>query len=627
MSSAGSPAELLPLIAAVVPLVAAWRLDRSFDYLVPEAMASELARGMLVRVPLGHRRVRGIVVEIARRASERPLEEVAGIVIGVPLCPPPLDALAEWTAVRYAVPRARAYAHFVPPRVRVRAEEIPRTASGSEPELVLRYDGGRELLEAVRRGERGGWCFRCTPDADQGALVAELVAATSGQALVCVPEVKFGSRVLEAVGERLPHLVRVDSEMADGDRARAWLALASGHALGGGGRSTVFAPAPELSLIVVSDEHHPSYKEDRAPRYDARRVAIERARLQGATCVLMSPTPSVETGAQAQRGEFGSVVPARADERAARPIVEVVDPPADAAVSRALHARIRDALARGERVALLAPRRGYARVLWCAECRRSLRCPVCESGLSFDLSPRRVRCVRCGFSATPPDACPTCGASNWRRVGAGSERLADQLQKMFPRATVARADPESLQAGELPPTDRDVYVTTWIGTKPTIRPEVSLVGVLDADALIRRPDFRAAESAYEALVEMAAWAGAGGRLVVQSAESTHHAIQAVVRADYSYFLRHELAERAELGYPPASELVRIAADGQQARGALDAAATASREVGGRVLGPIPRRAPRAGLEILVKCPDAFAVASALRGILATSSLWVDVDPR
>jgi primosomal protein N' (replication factor Y) len=196
---------------------------------------------------------------------------------------------------------------------------------------------------------------------------------------------------------------------------------------------------------------------------------------------------------------------------------------------------------------------------------------------------------------------------------------------MFPRATVARVDPESLQAGELPPTDRDVYVTTWIGTKPTIRPDVSLVGVLDADALIRRPDFRAAEAAFEALVEMAAWAGSGGRLVVQSAESAHHAIQAVVRADYSYFLRHELAERTELGYPPASELVRIAADDAEA---LDDAATASREAGGRVLGPIPRRAPRAGLEILVKCPDAFAVASALRGILAArSSLRVDVDPR
>lgn len=631
MSSAGSPAEKLPLIAAVVPLVPAWRLDRSFDYLVPQTLASDVSAGMLVRVPLGHRRVRGVVVEVARRAPERELEEVAGIVLGVPLCPPPLTALAEWTAVRYAVPRGRAYARFVPPRVRVRAGEIRRSGAGPAAELVPRYEGGGELLGALGRGEAGVWCFRCTSDADQGALVSELAAAARGQTLVCVPEVRFGSKVLEAVSSRLPHLVRVDSEVSDGDRARAWMALASGHVLGGGGRAAVFAPAPGLSLIVVSDEHHPSYKEDRAPRYDARRVAIERSRLQGAMCVLMSPTPSVETGAAAQGGGFGSVVPARSDQRAARPIVEVVDPPTDSAVSRTLHARIRAALDRRERVALLAPRRGYARALWCAECRRSLRCPVCESGLSFDLAPRRVRCGRCGFSAAAPDVCPTCGASNWRRVGAGSERLADQLQKMFPRASVARADPETLQAGELPPTDRDVYVTTWIGTKPTIRPEVSLVGVLDADALIRRSDFRAAESAYEALVEMAAWAGAGGRLVVQSAESMHHAIQAVVRADYSYFLRHELADRTELGYPPAAELVRVTADGPRARVALEAAAAASRGAGGHVLGPIPLRAPRAGLEILVKCPDAFEVASALRGILAAgpggATLRVDVDPR
>ncbi|HEV3471834.1 MAG TPA: hypothetical protein VG408_01335, partial [Actinomycetota bacterium] len=175
---------------------------------------------------------------------------------------------------------------------------------------------------------------------------------------------------------------------------------------------------------------------------------------------------------------------------------------------------------------------------------------------------------------------------------------------------------------------------TWIGTKPELRPDVSLVGVLDADWLIRRPDFRSSESAYQALVEMAEWAGPasdGGRLVVQSSDPSHHTIQALVRADYDFFLEREAAVRRELSYPPFTGLIKLSARGPDARTTLGDVLGRLSARGVTVLGPVARGAPQPGAEVLLKCEDTHAVALELRGILGSmtraTSIAVDVDPR
>jgi primosomal protein N' (replication factor Y) len=215
--------------------------------------------------------------------------------------------------------------------------------------------------------------------------------------------------------------------------------------------------------------------------------------------------------------------------------------------------------------------------------------------------------------------------------------LQEQLTKAFPRARVARVDRDTLSSEGEMAADCDLYVTTWIGTKESLRPPVSLVGVLDADLFIRRPNFRAAESAYQALSEMAEWAGpaaSGGQLIVQCSDPGHHAIQALVRADHDYFVERELELRRELDYPPFSELVIATAFGPDARKLIDAAATAARAGGGVVLGPIPLRNPETGeesLQVLVKCKDPRAVTPGQRDILIGaprgSRLRIDVDPR
>lgn len=623
-----------------MPLVPAWRVERAFEYALSSKLEGQVVEGSLVRVPFGGRSVRGIVVGIDS-GDPGGLQEVKGLVTSVPVAPGPHLDLLRWLARRYLVPLGRSLERTVPARVRVRAPEIRPLDGSTSPNLLRRYHGGLELLSAVTGKSGRVWCLRTAPGENRAALLDEILGAAGRggtAALVAVPEVRFGSPLLEQVEHLRPELARLDTSRSPAERSHAWLRLAAGHGLGAGGRSAVLTPSPTLGVVVVDDEHHVAFHEDRAPRYDARRVAIERANLQDATCVLVSSTPSLESYGPALEGRYGLAEPFRSAERDARPLVEVFESPTHFVIGRELHRRVHDALGRGERVALLAPARGFARALWCGACRRSLRCPVCEHGLIHHRRPPRVRCGHCHFDSPPPDSCPECGASEWRFMGAGSERLEEQVGRTWPRARVARMDPDVQDP--VPVEDVDIYVTTWFGTKPALRPRVSTIGVLDADALLRLSDWRAAESAYQALAAMAEWAGPasrGGHLLVQTAEPAHEAIQAVVRGDFGHFARRELDLRRELNYPPFCELIRARASGPRRAGLIERACGFARRRGAGVLGPIELEVKGGDGEVeqiaeaLFKCRAAEPLCDDLRGILAAAprgnGIRFDVDPR
>ncbi|MEA2487382.1 MAG: hypothetical protein QOF16_1036, partial [Actinomycetota bacterium] len=342
MSSSASPAEPLQ-IAGVLPLVAAWRLDRVFDY---SCDGLHIEPGIVVQVPFGGRSVRGIVTTVRTELPERELQPIKKVVVAAPVAAPPLDGFLDWLAERYLVPRAQIYEKVVPPRVRVSVQKGSAGHPITAPALLTAFERGPELLSAISTRAGGVWCLRPPWGADRAALISELVSSVNtGAALVTVPEVAYGSKVADVLMERWPGAVRVDSAQEPKERARSLLALAGGALLGIGGRATVFAPSHDVSLIVVDDEHDRSYKEDRTPRFDARSALIERARVQGAVCVLVSAHPRVEIG-YAASASIGYVHADRSVERASRPHVELVDKPRDAAVSHLLHRRIRETLER-----------------------------------------------------------------------------------------------------------------------------------------------------------------------------------------------------------------------------------------------------------------------------------------
>jgi primosomal protein N' len=626
------------LIASVVPLVPVWRVDRTFDYLVPNELKETVRIGSVVRARFGGRNVRAVVVDLQTGSPTKQLNEI-GKAVAPLIVPASLINLLRWIARRYVAPAGKVFARVVPPRVRISVPEPVPLKGGEGQSLVAGYDAGNDLIQAIESGRGGAWCLECLPGEDRGRLIAELVHAAGraqrGAALVCVPEVRYGSVVLEDLGRMLEDVAFVDSARTDGDRSRAWMRLAAGHGVGAGGRAAVLAPVPELRLIVIDEAHHRTYKEDRSPRFDARRVAVERAHEQGAVCVLISPSPPVEFGSAARSGAMGWVRPLRQARRGARPVLEFIGAQPQRQISHDLHQRFQRTLGSGGRVAVLVSGRGYSRSVWCAQCRRSLRCPRCEAGLSYERgraeTPNRLRCLRCGMEVPPPDVCPSCGAADFRWIGAGSQRYEEQLAKSFPRARVVRADPATIGDSVSAP---DIYVTTWIGTKESVRPEVDLVAVLDADSLIRRPHFRAAEHAFQALVEMAEWAGpaqAGGRLVIQTDDPSNYVLQALARSDYGYFLERELEQRKELRYPPFSELIRIEASGPEAEAVLQPFATALRDADATVLGPIAlQRRGAAVRELLAKCADVELLVDDLRRLVretpSGTRVVIDVDP-
>jgi primosomal protein N' (replication factor Y) len=410
-------------------------------------------------------------------------------------------------------------------------------------------------------------------------------------AIVVTPEVAAGSAVGDAVRKAFPDAADLASDLSDRRRYRAWAELRRGRRLVVvGGRSSVLAPLPALGCVIVDDEANFAHKEQRTPRFHAREVALRRAAAGRALCVLTGTVPSAEALAAMQAGQCRLLAPDRAAERAARPLVEVVDPDDEGPTAARLHPRalaaIRAALGRQEPAYVLVPRRG-------------------------------------GADPAAPGA---------RTAG----QVAAELARILPGVPVWRLDREVLDPGMVPPWagQRPGVV---VGTVAGVKDHPPLTGcrtvvVVGADTALGQAEVRAAEEAYRTWSRAAAWCGprgGAGRLVLQTRHGGHHAVQALVRWDPEFFWRHELPRRVELGFPPARRLLLV--EGPEPGEAGQALAALAAALGPKVelLGPA---AMGRGWRIIAKVEDAESAARALRPLLAEASragsprMSVDVEP-
>jgi primosomal protein N' (replication factor Y) len=386
----------------------------------------------------------------------------------------------------------------------------------------------------------------------------------------------------------------------------------------------VFAPFRTVGVIVVDEEHEASYKQEEAPRYHARDVAIVRAHLEGALAVLGSATPSLESYANAEGGKYGLVsLPRRVAEREL-PAVEVVDMRGRGADERILSRPLREALAaalgRGEQGLLLMNRRGFSSFLQCADCGAVLHCPNCRITLTLH-RPRAaravpsLRCHYCDHREPVPDACAVCGGVDLVGQGLGTQQVEELVAGLFPAALVARMDHdtmsrkdahrrlvEAMEEGRI-----DVLVGTQMIAKGHDFPGLSLVGVVSADTGLNFPDFRAAERTFQLVAQVAGRPGRGeapGRVLLQTYVPDHPAIRAAAAHDYAAFYRTEVAARMEVRYPPAVKLASCLLTGaEEARVELAARALArevdalvrERRLGRSLSGLGPSAAPLAQL--------------------------------
>jgi primosomal protein N' (replication factor Y) (superfamily II helicase) len=428
-------------------------------------------------------------------------------------------------------------------------------------------------------------------------LLRKVVEEQGRGAIVLVPEIALTPQTVDrfrgAFGDRIAVL---HSALSDGERYDAWLALRRGEKrIAVGARSAVFAPVCDLGAIVVDEEHESSYKQGESPRYHAREVAIVRARLERAVTVLGSATPSLESWVNAAAGKYRLLeLPARAG-GATLPAVEVVDLravkpdrasvaarlaqlsgqapgqsaatiPLRAALSRELETALADRIDRGEQSILLLNRRGYASFVQCGDCGDVADCPNCSITLTYHRTPERLVCHYCLHAEPTRARCARCNGETLKQRGLGTQQVERVLAERFPAARIARMDVDTTGAkwAHTEILDRvgrgevDVLLGTQMIAKGLDFPNVTLVGVIDADTGINLPDFRASERCFQLLSQVAGRAGRGpkgGRVLIQTRVPAHHAVRCAVAHDYHAFVREELDGRTTPPYPP---MVRIA---------------------------------------------------------------------
>ncbi len=482
-------------------------------------------------------------------------------------------------------------------------------------------------------------------------------------ALMLVPEIGLTPAVAGQFHHRFGENVAIlHSAFHDSERAQEWRRIRSGAAkVVVATRSGVFAPVRNLGLIIVDEEHDQSYKQQEAPRYHGRDVAVVRARDAGAVVVLGSATPSLESRHNADRGKYQHLtLPERVESRP-MPQVEVIDMRQEfletrkqATFSRALIDAVTERLDNGEQSMLLLNRRGFSSFMTCRACGERLECPNCSVTMTFHRRDRRMLCHYCNYSCRVPERCPKCDSDHIQFLGTGSERVEDELHGAFPRARIARIDRDTTGGkrdyeailAKFRDHEFDILVGTQMIAKGHDIPNVTLVGIVSADTGLGLPDFRAAERTFQLLTQAAGRAGRGntpGIVLMQTINPDHYAVRFAAEQDYEKFYAKEIEFRRLMHYPPFGAMANIIVRGTREEDALARSAALGRLLmpppdDVKILGPAAASLARLKNEYRYQMLIKTSSRKALNEILGRvrrfameekwnpTSLMIDVDP-
>ncbi|HXJ21484.1 MAG TPA: primosomal protein N' [Polyangia bacterium] len=540
---------------------------------------------------------------------------------------------------------------------------VPRPLPAPPASITLNADQARavEALLAALNGGFASYLLHGVTGSGKTEVYLRVIAAARAAgrgALVLVPEIALTPQLAARFRDRFGDDVAVlHSALPPRERLEAWRKLRQGEVgIALGARSAVFAPVRGLAVVVVDEEHDPSFKQEEGVRYHGRDLAIVRAREANALVILGSATPSLESAHNVVRGRFTRLsLPSRATPRPL-PEVKIVDlrrdpPGPDGLLSAPLAEAVGAALAAGEQSILFLNRRGFSTVMLCRACGQVVRCGDCVVSMTYHQGRARLVCHYCGRTQPVPEACPSCRERRLERLGTGTERVDAVVRERFPDARVARLDRDTASGLEsilrrMHAREIDILVGTQMVTKGHDFPGVTLVGVLQPDQAMNLPDFRATERTFQLLEQVAGRAGRGekaGRVIIQSYQPDNVAIAAVATHDYEGFVRQELKARQDEDYPPCSRVIVLrldAPDEAQVRAAAVATADAARAAGGgavRVSGPAPapleRLRGRARWQVWLYSHDRQALAATARSAARAARaggdlrLSVDVDPQ
>jgi primosomal protein N' (replication factor Y) len=498
------------------------------------------------------------------------------------------------------------------------------------------------------------------------ALARALKMGKSG--LVLVPEIALTPQTVERFRSRFDYagqsgagVAVLHSHLTDAERREEWMRIQRGEArIVIGARSAVFAPLRNLGIIIVDEEHENTYKQEETPRYHARDVAVMRGRLEKALVILGSATPSVESFRNVQSGKYILLeLPRRAD-RQLMPLIRVVDlrlqgkrAKSDGGLSAPLQMAITKRLEFGQQTILFLNRRGYSTSLLCEQCGHVCRCPNCSLSLTLHRADNRLSCHLCGHQTKPPERCPECRDPGIQHSGIGTQRVEETIRRLFPKARLARMDADTMTRrgayadvlGKFRARQIDILLGTQMIAKGLDFPNVTLVGIINADIGLHSPDFRAGERTFQLLTQVAGRAGRGeteGEVIIQTFSPASPSIQHARHHDYSGFFEQEISFREAFRHPPFTRMILIQLRGVsmeltsrsavQIATALRANAPSSVEVSESAPAPLERAHGQYRYHVILKGKSGVALAGVVRDTTSKLKLsdgivmTVDVDP-
>ncbi len=566
-------------------------LDHFFYYRVPPHLPKPEI-GTRVVVPFGSLIVDGWIIGYSEPPSGIHLKEILS-VSSDPGLTPELLTIGRWMADYYVQPLAEILKLMTPPAKPLRnlkTQTGQNTLTFTRPQRLVLSGEQLKALREIEFALQAG-CFKqflLHGVTGSGKTEVYLRAAATAvsmnrQVLYLVPEIALTPQAEAWFRSVLGDQVAIwHSRQGHCEKYRIYEDIKLGRVkILIGPRSAVFAPFQNLGLIVVDEEHDPSYKQQEQPYYHARDVACQRARYNRAVLVLGSATPSLESFTHAVKGHYRMLTMHQRPSGRELPRITVIDLRSEqqgggsGLISRYLREQIALRLERKEQVILFLNRRGYAPLVFCSECGYVLRCKHCSISLVYHQATRSLQCHYCNYKTSLPDHCPWCGGSKRLSfLGTGIQRVEQEIRRLYPGASLQRLDFDTTRKrgsfsrilGEFARRETDILLGTQMVAKGHDFPCVTLVGVLNADLALNLPDYRAAERTYQLLAQVAGRAGRGqlpGEVVVQTYFPDHYSIVAACSNDYNVFYKEEARAREFLGYPPFGDLIRLRLTGEK----------------------------------------------------------------
>ncbi|OGX01326.1 MAG: primosomal protein N' [Omnitrophica bacterium RIFCSPLOWO2_02_FULL_45_16] len=575
-----------------VQVAIALPINRLFHYKIPEAITNEIAIGKRVFVPFQNRRVVGYIAALSEEADVLEVKDIEAVIDKAPILSDEMLKLTKWISDTYFCSWGEAIGAAIPAGIKQGKREIGSRIKESrekkeglpstKPHTLTEEQSSalKNVIESVDKKEYKTFLLHGITASGKTEVYLQAIdhALSKGrQAIMLVPEISLTPQTVERFVSRFGDRVAViHSKLTAAKRFLEWKRIKDGRAsIVVGARSAIFSPMNELGVIIVDEEHETSYKQDDVPRYHARDVAEERAKLNNCPLILGSATPSLESYYKARKGEYRLVRLTKRIEERLLPKVKIVDMRMELATrkkiaifSKILLDAIENTLKKKKQAIIFLNRRGFSTFVNCKKCGLVLKCKRCDTVLVYHFEEKKLICHYCNYRQEPPDICPRCRSSYIKYFGLGTERVESEIGHQFAHAHIARMDSDTTAKsgshdrilGEFKSGDTSLLVGTQMIAKGLDFPEVTLVGVVSADVTLNVPDFRASERTFNLLTQVAGRAGRGedgGEVIVQTYAPSHYSILTAAKHDYEKFYEEEIKSRKELLYPPFVNLIKV----------------------------------------------------------------------